>query len=199
MSKKSPDGRGGVAEMKASLDKKPARPLTAADLCDRCSARAAVETVMMQGGSLLWCAHHFAFFEDALNAFGAAILVDERRRRRAARPRRMRSGARTRAANRLASSRSRPPRELGNGHKGQRLSGAGQVSCRAKPSFQRPLRVRLEISLTSTAVRLTEIWAHHQTGHRADLCCEQHHHLACREPNKDFGTHLRRRMPVRDV
>ena len=67
--------------MKASLDnKKPARPLTAADLCDRCSARAAVETVMMQGGSLLWCAHHFAFFEDALNAFGATILVDERRR-----------------------------------------------------------------------------------------------------------------------
>jgi hypothetical protein len=38
------------------------------------------ETVMMQGGSLLWCAHHFAFFEDALNAFGATILVDERRR-----------------------------------------------------------------------------------------------------------------------
>src|SRR5450759_3519751 len=80
MSKKSPDGRGGVAEMKASLDKKPARSLTAADVCDRCSARAAVETVMMQGGSLLWCAHHFAFFEDALNAFGATILVDERRR-----------------------------------------------------------------------------------------------------------------------
>ena len=75
--------------MKASLDKKPARPLTAADLCDdrprsyrddRCSARAAVETVMMQGGSLLWCARHFAFFEDALNAFGATIPVDERRR-----------------------------------------------------------------------------------------------------------------------
>ena len=66
--------------MKASLDKKHARPLTAADLCDRCSARAAVETVTMKGGSLLWCAHHFAFFEDALNAFGATILVDERRR-----------------------------------------------------------------------------------------------------------------------
>jgi hypothetical protein len=37
-----------------------------------------VETVMMQGGSLLWCAHHFAFVEDALDAFGATILVDER-------------------------------------------------------------------------------------------------------------------------
>lgn len=66
--------------MKVSLDKKPTRSLTAADVCDRCSARAAVKTVMLQGGSLLWCAHHFAFFEDALNAFGATILVDERRR-----------------------------------------------------------------------------------------------------------------------
>jgi hypothetical protein len=65
--------------MKASLDKTLARPLAAADLCDRCSSRAMVETVMMQGGSLLWCAHHFAFFEDALDAFGATILVDERR------------------------------------------------------------------------------------------------------------------------
>ena len=66
--------------MKTSLDKKPARTLTAADRCDRCSARALVEIALLQGGSLLWCAHHFAFFEDALNAFGATILVDERRR-----------------------------------------------------------------------------------------------------------------------
>jgi hypothetical protein len=65
--------------MKASLDKTLARPLTAVDLCDRCSSRAVVETVMLQGGSLLWCAHHFAFFEDALDAFGATILMDERR------------------------------------------------------------------------------------------------------------------------
>jgi hypothetical protein len=34
----------------------------------------------MHAGSLLWCAHHFAFFEDALDAFGATILVDERLR-----------------------------------------------------------------------------------------------------------------------
>jgi hypothetical protein len=64
--------------MKASLDKNPARQLTAADLCDRCSSRAMVETVMLRGGSLLWCAHHFAFFEEALDAFGATILVDQR-------------------------------------------------------------------------------------------------------------------------
>ena len=66
--------------MKASLDQKPARSLTSADLCDRCSVRATVETVTMQGGSLLWCAHHFAFFQDALKAVGATVLVDERRR-----------------------------------------------------------------------------------------------------------------------
>jgi hypothetical protein len=37
-----------------------------------------VETVMTHGGSLLWCAHHFAYFEEALDAFGAAILADQR-------------------------------------------------------------------------------------------------------------------------
>jgi len=66
--------------MNTSLDKKPARTLTAADLCDRCSARAVVETARMPGGSLLWCGHHFALFEDALKAFGATVLVDERYR-----------------------------------------------------------------------------------------------------------------------
>src|SRR5665647_1995397 len=179
MSKKSPDGRGGVAEMKASLDKKPARSLTAADVCDRCSARAAVETVMMQGGSLLWCAHHFAFFEDALNAFGAARPPGWWRRRRSARPRRMRSGGRTRAANRPASSQSRPPHELSNGHIGQRLSEVGRVSCRVKPSFQLPPHVRLGISLTSNAVRLTAIRTPLRTDPRADLkrLLRQHHYL----------------------
>jgi len=33
-----------------------------------------------QGGSLLWCADHFAFFKDALEAVGANIMVDERLR-----------------------------------------------------------------------------------------------------------------------
>ena len=51
--------------MKASPDKTPARPLMAADLCDRCSSGAVVETVMTQGGSLLWVALHFTFVEDA--------------------------------------------------------------------------------------------------------------------------------------
>src|SRR5674476_1149591 len=77
--KEFPARWGGVDGMKASLDKTPGRPLTGADLCDRCSSGAVVETVMTLGGSLLWCALHFAFFEDALNAHGATIAVDERR------------------------------------------------------------------------------------------------------------------------
>ena len=55
----------------------PSGRLMASDLCDRCSSGALVETVMTQGGSLLWCALRFAFFEDALNAYGATIVVDE--------------------------------------------------------------------------------------------------------------------------
>jgi hypothetical protein len=39
-----------------------------------------VETVLVQGRSLRWCAHHFALLENALNALGATIRVDQRRR-----------------------------------------------------------------------------------------------------------------------
>jgi len=80
VSERVPDGREGIAEMKTSIDKKPARTLTAADRCDRCAARALVETALPQGGLLLWCAYHFDFFEEGLNTVGATILVDERRR-----------------------------------------------------------------------------------------------------------------------
>src|SRR5664280_2661100 len=113
----------------------------------------------------------------------------------------MRSGGRTRAANRPASSQSRPPHALSNGHTGQRLSEVGRVSCRVKPSFQLPLHVRLGISLTSNAVRLTAIRTPLRTDPRADLkiLLRQHHYLACRKPNKDFEqTHLRRRILLWD-
>ncbi|NMM24447.1 MAG: hypothetical protein HHJ11_13320 [Phycicoccus sp.] len=66
--------------MKTSIDKKPTRTLTAADRCDRCSARALVETALPQGGSLLLGAYHFEQVEVGLIAVGATILVDERRR-----------------------------------------------------------------------------------------------------------------------
>lgn len=52
--------------------------LTAADRCDRCSARAVVVTVMQGGGRLLWCAHHYSQNETALTAGGAVVVRDER-------------------------------------------------------------------------------------------------------------------------
>src|SRR5665811_1719837 len=97
-------------------------------------------------------------------------------RRRPAHPRKMRSGGRTRAANPPASSQSRPSHELSSGHIGQQPSDAGWVPCRVKPSSHRPLRVRLEISLTQLVVRLTATRTPHRTGPRnrpeARLCCD---------------------------
>jgi hypothetical protein len=52
--------------------------LTAADRCDRCPARAVVATVMPSGGTLLWCAHHYAVNEAALRAGAAVVVRDER-------------------------------------------------------------------------------------------------------------------------
>ncbi len=52
--------------------------LTAENRCDRCSARAVVMTVMFGGSSLLWCGHHYDKYEQALNANGATVVVDER-------------------------------------------------------------------------------------------------------------------------
>src|SRR5665648_235867 len=139
---------------------------------------------------------------DARSATCAARPPEWWRRRRSARPRRMRSGGRTRAANHPASSQSRPPHELSNGHTGQRLSGAGTVSCQVKLSSQPPLCVRLGISLTSNAVRLTAIRAPLRTDPRTDLkrLLRHQHHLPCRGPNKDFEeTHLCRRMDQRSA
>ncbi|MGX7680766.1 DUF7455 domain-containing protein [Jatrophihabitans sp. DSM 45814] len=48
------------------------------DRCDRCSARAVVETEIQDGSTLLWCAHHFSAFEAALDGRGARIVTDAR-------------------------------------------------------------------------------------------------------------------------
>ncbi|HEY2043280.1 MAG TPA: hypothetical protein VGH11_11455 [Jatrophihabitans sp.] len=64
--------------MMTAVEKRRPRELTVADRCDRCSARAVVETVMMGGGSLMWCAHHFGRFEESLTSLGATILTDNR-------------------------------------------------------------------------------------------------------------------------
>ena len=57
--------------------------LTAADRCDRCSARAYVQvSVFVLPGSgnheLLFCAHHYQQHESQLLLSGARVLLDER-------------------------------------------------------------------------------------------------------------------------
>ena len=41
-------------------------PLTAADRCDRCGARAYIRVVLPGGGELLFCAHHGRAYADRL-------------------------------------------------------------------------------------------------------------------------------------
>lgn len=67
--------------MTTDVEQRDSFQLTAADRCDRCSARAAVVTVMRNGGTLLWCAHHYADNESALTAGAAVVVRDERPRR----------------------------------------------------------------------------------------------------------------------
>ena len=48
-------------------------PLTAADRCDRCGARAYIRVLLPGGGELLFCAHHGRAHQDALRAQDADI------------------------------------------------------------------------------------------------------------------------------
>jgi hypothetical protein len=56
-----------------------ATPLQATDRCDRCNAQAYVRVVLPAGTDLLFCAHHWAAYEDALRP-QAAEIVDETHR-----------------------------------------------------------------------------------------------------------------------
>ena len=53
--------------------------LTAADRCDRCGAQAYVRASLVNGGVLLFCAHHANEHRPALEAAGA-IFHDESQR-----------------------------------------------------------------------------------------------------------------------
>jgi hypothetical protein len=48
-------------------------PLTAADRCDRCGARAYIRVHLPAGGELLFCAHHGRTHAPALEAVSADI------------------------------------------------------------------------------------------------------------------------------
>ena len=48
-------------------------PLTAADRCDRCGARAVVRAVLASGGSLVFCGHHANAHQGHLQRIDAVI------------------------------------------------------------------------------------------------------------------------------
>jgi hypothetical protein len=54
----------------------PSKPLTAADVCDRCGARAYVRVLLQGPAELLFCAHHARQHSDAL-AKVAVEIQDE--------------------------------------------------------------------------------------------------------------------------
>jgi hypothetical protein len=54
----------------------PSKPLTAADVCDRCGARAYVRVLLPGSAELLFCAHHARQHSDAL-AKVAVEIQDE--------------------------------------------------------------------------------------------------------------------------
>jgi hypothetical protein len=48
--------------------------------CDRCGAASVVRTLLLGGGSLSWCGHHYYANEDALRSAGALVIEDNRLR-----------------------------------------------------------------------------------------------------------------------
>lgn len=53
--------------------------LSAADRCDRCNAQAYVRVVLPAGTDLLFCAHHWSAYEEALRP-QAVEIIDETHR-----------------------------------------------------------------------------------------------------------------------
>jgi hypothetical protein len=53
-------------------------PATTWASCDRCNAAAVVRTLLLGGGSLSWCGHHYHDNEDALKSRGALVIEDNR-------------------------------------------------------------------------------------------------------------------------
>lgn len=61
--------------VEASTHSMPSRQsLTSTDRCDRCGAQAYVR-VLLHGGELLFCGHHFGRFDDSLRA--VADYIDD--------------------------------------------------------------------------------------------------------------------------
>lgn len=52
-------------------------PLTAADRCDRCGARATTRAVFDSGLELLFCGHHSRKYEVAVRAVATDVITPE--------------------------------------------------------------------------------------------------------------------------
>jgi hypothetical protein len=51
-------------------------PITAADRCDRCGARAAVRVLLPGGGDLVFCGHHARAYDAKLREVAVKIIGD---------------------------------------------------------------------------------------------------------------------------
>jgi hypothetical protein len=51
-------------------------PITAADRCDRCGARAAIRVVLPGGGDLLFCGHHARAYDEKRREVATEIITD---------------------------------------------------------------------------------------------------------------------------
>ncbi len=49
-------------------------PLNALDRCDRCGAQAYVRAVLLNGGELMFCAHHGKEYAEKLKSVSARII-----------------------------------------------------------------------------------------------------------------------------
>ncbi len=54
-------------------------PLTALDRCDRCSAQAYLRAVLLNGGELMFCAHHGKKYAEKLKSVAAHIQDESER------------------------------------------------------------------------------------------------------------------------
>jgi len=57
----------------------PSTSLTASDRCDRCGAQAYIRVVLLAGGDLLFCSHHFNEHSEKLRP-QASEIIDESHR-----------------------------------------------------------------------------------------------------------------------
>ena len=51
-------------------------PLTAADRCDRCGARATTRVILDSGSDLLFCGHHTRQYDATITAVAAEVISE---------------------------------------------------------------------------------------------------------------------------